>query len=112
MKQKVFGFTGWKNSGKTGVTVRIVEELTRRGWRISTIKHAHHAFDIDHEGTETRRIGSGSREPLAPGNPSVVAIAADHPVDSQGLPFFDLDDTRAIADFIEIHTGLVDKGKP
>ena len=40
--QRVFGVTGWKNSGKTGLTVRIVEELTRRGWRISTVKHAHH----------------------------------------------------------------------
>ncbi|MEM9104399.1 MAG: molybdopterin-guanine dinucleotide biosynthesis protein B, partial [Pseudomonadota bacterium] len=55
MTQRVFGFTGWKNSGKTGLTVRIVEELTRRGWRISTIKHAHHAFDIDKEGTDSFR---------------------------------------------------------
>ena len=61
--QRVFGITGWKNSGKTGLTVRVVEELTRRGWRISTIKHAHHAFDIDHEGTDSfRHRGAGATE--------------------------------------------------
>jgi molybdopterin-guanine dinucleotide biosynthesis protein B len=53
--QRVFGITGWKNSGKTGLTVRLVEELTRRGWRISTIKHAHHNFDIDRENTDSWR---------------------------------------------------------
>ena len=55
MTQRIFGFTGWKNSGKTGLTVRVVEELTRRGWRVSTVKHAHHSFDIDHEGTDSHR---------------------------------------------------------
>lgn len=62
VKRRVFGITGWKNSGKTGLTVRIVEELTRRGWRISTIKHAHHSFDIDQEGTDSyrhRHAGAG-----------------------------------------------------
>ncbi len=51
----VFGVTGWKNSGKTTLVTRIVEELTRRGYRVSTIKHAHHAFDIDKEGADSYR---------------------------------------------------------
>jgi len=62
MSKRIFGITGWKNSGKTTLTVRLVEELTRRGWRISTIKHAHHDFDIDHEGTDSfrhRKAGAG-----------------------------------------------------
>ncbi|GAB1582311.1 molybdopterin-guanine dinucleotide biosynthesis protein B [Phyllobacterium phragmitis] len=61
-QKRIFGITGWKNSGKTTLTVRLVEELTRRGWRISTIKHAHHDFDIDHEGTDSfrhRKAGAG-----------------------------------------------------
>lgn len=60
--QRVFGVTGWKNSGKTRLTVRIVEELTRRGWRVSTVKHAHHDFDIDKENTDSwrhRQAGAG-----------------------------------------------------
>lgn len=55
MAKRVFGITGWKNSGKTTLTVRLVEELTRRGWRVATVKHAHHDFDIDREGTDSWR---------------------------------------------------------
>jgi molybdopterin-guanine dinucleotide biosynthesis protein B len=59
--QRVFGITGWKNSGKTTLTERLVAELTHRGWTVSTVKHAHHAFDIDREGTDSfrhRRAGA------------------------------------------------------
>ncbi|MEW9808302.1 molybdopterin-guanine dinucleotide biosynthesis protein B [Mesorhizobium sp. ZMM04-5] len=55
MTQRVFGITGWKNSGKTTLTERLVSELTRRGWKISTVKHAHHEFDIDREGADSFR---------------------------------------------------------
>ena len=53
--QRVFGISGWKNSGKTCLTERLVAELTRRGYRISTIKHAHHDFDIDKPGADSFR---------------------------------------------------------
>lgn len=53
--QRVFGISGWKNSGKTGLTEHLVSELTRRGYRISTIKHAHHDFDIDKPGADSFR---------------------------------------------------------
>lgn len=173
MTNRVFGITGWKNSGKTGLTVRLVEELTRRGWRVSTVKHAHHSFDIDRPGTdsfrhrragagevaivsghrwalmhelrgepepdldtilsrlapcdlviiegykreghsklETRRLESTDSDPMAPGNPSIVAIASDHPVGATSLPVFDLDDTASIADFVERHTGLKEQPAP
>ncbi len=55
MSQRVFGVTGWKNSGKTTLTERLVAEFVRRGFRVSTVKHAHHAFDIDKEGTDSYR---------------------------------------------------------
>jgi len=55
MSQRVFGVTGWKNSGKTTLTCKLVEEFTRRGFRVATVKHAHHAFDIDHEDTDSYR---------------------------------------------------------
>ena len=164
---RVFGIAGWKNSGKTGLAVRLVEEFTRRGYRISTIKHAHHDFDIDkvgadsyrhrqagaHEVTivsgtrfaimhelrgepepafedilarlapcdlvliegykrepipkiEARRLEAAKREPLAPTDQHICAIAADHPVTESTLPVFDLDDTMAIADFIAAKLGL------
>ena len=63
MTQRVFGTTGWKNSGKTTLTERLVAELTRRGYRVATVKHAHHDFDIDKEGTDSfRHRAAGARE--------------------------------------------------
>jgi molybdopterin-guanine dinucleotide biosynthesis adapter protein len=160
-RPKIFGIAGWKNSGKTGLMVRLVAEFTARGFKVSTIKHAHHDFDIDKVGAdsyrhreagahevalvsgtryaimhelrgapeptfeeilarlapcdlvliegykrepvpkiEARRIESRRNEPLAPTDPHIAAIAADHPVPDAGLPVFELDDTVAIADFI------------
>ena len=52
---KVIGVAGFKNAGKTTLVERLVSELTRRGRRISTVKHAHHSFDIDHEGRDSFR---------------------------------------------------------
>ena len=165
---KIFGIAGWKNSGKTGLAVRLVTELVARGYKVSTIKHAHHDFDIDkvgadswrhreagaHEVTivsgtryaimhelrgaaepslddvlarlvpcdivliegykrepvpkiEARRAEAANRVPLAPTDPHIRAIAADHAVEGGTLPVFDLDDTKAIADFILAALDLV-----
>lgn len=161
----IFGVIGWKNSGKTGLMERLVTEITGRGFTVSTVKHAHHSFDIDHPGRDSYRhrdagarevlLTSGNRwalmhelrgEPeqklkelltkLSPvdlvliegfkrdGHPkiechraathsgliasdddTVVAVASDEDVDIK-LPFFDLDDTVKIADFVLEHTGL------
>lgn len=49
----VFGISGWKNSGKTTLVAALVTEFSKRGYRVSTIKHAHDGFDIDHEGTDS-----------------------------------------------------------
>lgn len=165
--QPVFGITGWKNSGKTQLVSRLVGEFTRRGLKVSTIKHAHHAFDIDHEGTDTfrhreagasevaivssrrwalmheltgedepqlddvisrlspcdlvliegykreghpkievRRRESADHRPLASDDPTILAIASDHDAAGEGLPVFDLDDVKAIADFIQDRLNL------
>ncbi|TIV73046.1 MAG: molybdopterin-guanine dinucleotide biosynthesis protein B [Mesorhizobium sp.] len=53
--RRVFGITGWKNSGKTTLTEKLVAELVRRGWTVSTVKHAHHDFDIDKPDTDSFR---------------------------------------------------------
>ena len=51
----LFGIVGWKNAGKTGLMERLVSEITSRGYRVSTVKHAHHSFDVDHEGKDSHR---------------------------------------------------------
>jgi molybdopterin-guanine dinucleotide biosynthesis protein B len=55
MTRKLLGIVGFKNAGKTTLTERLVSELTVRRYRISTVKHAHHAFDIDQEGRDSWR---------------------------------------------------------
>ncbi|MHA1190345.1 MAG: molybdopterin-guanine dinucleotide biosynthesis protein B, partial [Alphaproteobacteria bacterium] len=163
----VFGVTGWKNSGKTTLVASLVSEFVSRGIRISTAKHAHHAFDVDTPGTdsfrhreagasevmivsgyrwalmrelrdepepplaealqrfspcdliliegykreghpkiEVRREAASKVQALAPDDPSIVAIAADHRAKAGDLPLFDLDDIAGIADFIVAHLGL------
>ncbi len=161
----VFGVVGWKNAGKTGLMERLVQDITQRGLRVSTIKHAHHSFDVDHPGKDSFRhraagaqevlLASGNRfalmhelrgtaEPslsqllakltpvdlvlvegykrdahpkieahravtgnplIAPDDPTVRAVASDSPV-TVDRPCFDLNDTRAIADFILAEVGL------
>lgn len=60
---KVYGVTGWKNTGKTGLMERLVAEITARGLSVSTVKHAHHATDIDHPGRDSfRHREAGARE--------------------------------------------------
>jgi molybdopterin-guanine dinucleotide biosynthesis protein B len=50
---KTVGIIGWHNSGKTTLVVALVQELTTRGHRVSTIKHAHNEFDVDTPGKDS-----------------------------------------------------------
>jgi molybdopterin-guanine dinucleotide biosynthesis adapter protein len=53
--KRVIGVAGFKNSGKTTLVEKLVVHLTAKGYRVSTVKHAHHSFDIDHEGRDSFR---------------------------------------------------------
>lgn len=50
---RVFGIAGWSGSGKTHLLARVIPALVGRGLRVSTLKHAHHRFDIDHPGKDS-----------------------------------------------------------
>ncbi|HUC61415.1 MAG TPA: molybdopterin-guanine dinucleotide biosynthesis protein B [Alphaproteobacteria bacterium] len=50
---KIFGLAGWSGSGKTTLVAKLLPELRRRGLSVSTVKHAHHAFDIDQPGKDS-----------------------------------------------------------
>jgi len=52
---RIYGVTGWKNSGKTTLVERLVTEITGRGLTVSTVKHAHHGFDVDQPGKDSHR---------------------------------------------------------
>lgn len=49
----VFGFAGWSGAGKTTLIRQVIGHLVGRGLRVSTIKHAHHDFDIDQPGKDS-----------------------------------------------------------
>lgn len=52
---KVVGFAGYSGSGKTTLVERLIPLFRLKGLRVSVVKHAHHRFDIDHEGKDTFR---------------------------------------------------------
>jgi molybdopterin-guanine dinucleotide biosynthesis protein B len=50
---KIIGFAGWSGAGKTTLLTALVPVLIERGLRVSTLKHAHHRFDVDHPGKDS-----------------------------------------------------------
>ncbi len=52
---KIFGLAGWSGSGKTTLMEKLVAELSRRGVRVSTVKHTHHDVDVDRPGKDSFR---------------------------------------------------------
>ena len=50
---KVIGLAGWSGAGKTTLLTRVIPQLQKRGLRVSVIKHAHHAFDVDVPGKDS-----------------------------------------------------------
>ena len=52
---KVFGFAGWSGSGKTTLIEKLIPRFTKRGLKVSLIKHAHHTFDVDQKGKDSYR---------------------------------------------------------
>ncbi len=74
----VFGITGWKNAGKTTLTERLVAEFVRRGWRVATVKHAHHAADIDKPGTDSFRHRAAGATEVALVTAGRYAIMREH----------------------------------
>jgi molybdopterin-guanine dinucleotide biosynthesis adapter protein len=82
MTPPLFGIAGWKNSGKTTLMVRLIGELTRRGYAVSVIKHAHAKFEIDHEGRDSfkmREAGAGQVALSSPRRFALMRELADAP---------------------------------
>lgn len=50
---RLFGLAGWSGSGKTTLMTRLIPDLVGRGVTVSTLKHAHHRFDIDQPGKDS-----------------------------------------------------------
>jgi molybdopterin-guanine dinucleotide biosynthesis protein B len=50
---KILGLAGWSGAGKTTLLAKLIPDLAKRGLRVSTLKHAHHGFDIDTPGKDS-----------------------------------------------------------
>jgi molybdopterin-guanine dinucleotide biosynthesis protein B len=78
----VIGIAGWKNSGMTTLVVRLIEELTARGFKIATVKHAHHDIQIDNEDADSarhRRAGARQVAIVSPARWALVNELKDEP---------------------------------
>jgi molybdopterin-guanine dinucleotide biosynthesis adapter protein len=53
LRMRVIGIAGWSGAGKTTLLAKLIPRLTARGVRVSTVKHAHHAFDVDQPGKDS-----------------------------------------------------------
>ena len=52
---KIVSIVGKKNTGKTSLTIKVIEELKKRGYNVASIKHSHHSIEMDKENTDTWR---------------------------------------------------------
>ncbi len=50
---RIIGLAGWSGSGKTTLLTKVIPRLLARGLRVSTLKHAHHRFDVDQPGKDS-----------------------------------------------------------
>jgi molybdopterin-guanine dinucleotide biosynthesis protein B len=50
---RIIGLAGWSGSGKTTLVTKVLPRLIARGHRVSTLKHAHHGFDMDQPGKDS-----------------------------------------------------------
>lgn len=85
---------GRKNSGKTTLLVAVAAELGRRGFRIASVKHGHHAFQIDQPGADSwRHFNEGSTE-------AVLLIAGDRIALVARVPHADEEPEQLIASYL------------
>ncbi|HEX4742547.1 MAG TPA: molybdopterin-guanine dinucleotide biosynthesis protein B [Caulobacteraceae bacterium] len=62
---RIFGVAGWSGAGKTTLIRRLIPELVGQGLSVSTVKHAHHAFDVDQPGKDSfEHRQAGARQVL------------------------------------------------
>jgi molybdopterin-guanine dinucleotide biosynthesis adapter protein len=75
---KVYGVIGWKNSGKTSLMERLVANITGRGFSVSTVKHVHHAVDLDQPGKDTFRHRQAGAQEVVLASADRFALMVEH----------------------------------
>jgi molybdopterin-guanine dinucleotide biosynthesis protein B len=81
MVPPIVSIVGKSDAGKTTLLVKLVRELRARGYRVGTVKHDPHGFDIDHEGKDSWRHKQAGACTVALSSPKKLALIKD--VDSE-----------------------------
>ena len=83
---KVYGVIGWKNAGKTSLMERLVAEITGRGFSVSTVKHGHHAVELDHPGKDSLRHRAAGASEVVLASAHRFALMREHRGPEPELP--------------------------
>lgn len=76
---KIASIVGKKNTGKTSLTVKVIEELTRRGYNVASIKHSHHSIEMDKENTDTwKHKQAGANLVVGVGSTTFFNVRKEH----------------------------------
>ena len=73
----ILSVVGRSNAGKTTLIAKMIAELVRRGYRVATIKHNRHGFEIDHEGKDSWRHKQAGARITVIASPHQVAVVED-----------------------------------
>lgn len=76
---KIVSIVGRKNTGKTSLTVKVIEELTKRGYNVASIKHSHHSIEMDKENTDTwKHKQAGANLVVGVGSTTFFNVKKEH----------------------------------
>jgi len=74
---RVIGLAGWSGAGKTTLVEKLIPELRRRGFTVSTLKYAHHAFDMDRPGKDSHRHREAGAAQVLVASPMRLALLTE-----------------------------------
>ena len=77
----IVSFVGNSGAGKTTLLEEVVRDLKARGYRVAVIKHAHHDFEIDHEGKDSWRFAQAGSDCVVISSPARVAMVQQSPAE-------------------------------
>lgn len=80
---QVVSFVGTSDSGKTTLVSRLIPELKKRGLRIAVIKHAHHGFQLDREGSDSSTYQKAGADGVMLASPQGMALMQPLPTDKE-----------------------------
>ena len=88
---QIIAVVGKSKSGKTTLIERLIPEIKKRGYRVGSVKHAHHGFEIDHEGKDSYRHRAAGADVVVVSSPDKIVMVKriEHDSLDNLVSFFD-----------------------